>query len=248
MRLGNHYIPPEITEDILLQVPAICLITTCRSVCRAWKTLIETSPQLVHYSRTGLPLPRPGHTTKCIPQITPLAIYILGCFWAKLARQCMLCELEPLSSSLNIHPMDNRRQRYRNTELIKLAGESRRKLPACVRELVRQFADIVEKVPFITPENPHGLDFAMDVHPYANWESMSNSVTPSIRVPELYCNLPMSDFKIVMAAITLVVHEWIPLVWRARTPPTLQLLFKDPHVANDAAENTILFEAAAFAS
>ncbi|KAF3925643.1 hypothetical protein ABW21_db0207801 [Orbilia brochopaga] len=51
------FLIPEITEQILLGVPAIDVQTTCRCVCKAWKDLIETSsPALRYYSTTGLRL------------------------------------------------------------------------------------------------------------------------------------------------------------------------------------------------
>ncbi|KAK6349639.1 hypothetical protein TWF696_005921 [Orbilia brochopaga] len=51
------FLIPEITEQILLGVPAIDVQTTCRCVCKAWKDLIETSsPALRYYATTGLRL------------------------------------------------------------------------------------------------------------------------------------------------------------------------------------------------
>ncbi|KAK6524470.1 hypothetical protein TWF281_011378 [Arthrobotrys megalospora] len=54
----------EIIEKILLEVPAIDVLTNCRAVCRTWKVLIEvSSPDLKYYSLSGLKRPR-GNPSK----------------------------------------------------------------------------------------------------------------------------------------------------------------------------------------
>ncbi|KAK6534764.1 hypothetical protein TWF281_006065 [Arthrobotrys megalospora] len=92
----------ELVEKILLEVPAIDVLTKCRGVCKAWKDLIETSSEdLKYYSTSGLMRPdpnavkskpsraRPRSTPdrKPHPQLlTPIAIDILSIFWKRLAK------------------------------------------------------------------------------------------------------------------------------------------------------------------
>ncbi|EPS39869.1 hypothetical protein H072_6364 [Dactylellina haptotyla CBS 200.50] len=87
---GPHsvkFIPPEIVEQILLELPAVAVISSCRRVCKTWKTLIETTPNLIKYSTTGLKLDEyEAARTHPIPKITPLALEILSIFWKRLAR------------------------------------------------------------------------------------------------------------------------------------------------------------------
>ncbi|KAK6340549.1 hypothetical protein TWF696_008876 [Orbilia brochopaga] len=75
---------PETLELILLNLPPLTLITTCRLVSRTWKALIETSPSLKYYTSTGLQLhPDPSAPSQdCI--FTPLAIDVLHLFWQRL--------------------------------------------------------------------------------------------------------------------------------------------------------------------
>ncbi|KAF3915633.1 hypothetical protein ABW21_db0208876 [Orbilia brochopaga] len=93
---------PEIVESILLRTPPADVQTSCRGVCCMWKALIETSPALVYYTRTGLRLREDAgairtHGTPSItpleefptPEktgvITPMAIQVLAAFWRRLA-------------------------------------------------------------------------------------------------------------------------------------------------------------------
>ncbi|KAF3932903.1 hypothetical protein ABW20_dc0100158 [Dactylellina cionopaga] len=91
--VGRH-LPAEIVEQILLDIPAIDVLTTCRQVCKAWKTMVETSsPKLKFYSTTGLRVrKKKDEADKEIadgqpPEITPMALQVLRQFWKKLALQ-----------------------------------------------------------------------------------------------------------------------------------------------------------------
>ncbi|KAK6541574.1 hypothetical protein TWF694_007377 [Orbilia ellipsospora] len=77
---------PEIAELVLLEVPAVELLTTCRRVCRIWRDLIDTSsPKLRYYSLSGLDLH--GQQNPDGQILTPLAIEVLSIFWKRLARK-----------------------------------------------------------------------------------------------------------------------------------------------------------------
>ncbi|KAF3908725.1 hypothetical protein AA313_de0200534 [Arthrobotrys entomopaga] len=77
---------PEIAELVLLEIPAVELLTTCRLVCRTWRDLIDTSsPKLRYYSLSGLNLHGQQNPNGQI--LTPLAIEVLSIFWKRLARK-----------------------------------------------------------------------------------------------------------------------------------------------------------------
>ncbi|KAF3132898.1 hypothetical protein TWF594_009412 [Orbilia oligospora] len=102
------FLIPELIEKILLNVPAIDVLTRCRSVCKTWKDLIEnTSPDLKYYSTSGLRRPdpdpvkvkpsraRPRSTPDRSPHpqlLTPIAIDILSIFWKRLAKDGIIVD------------------------------------------------------------------------------------------------------------------------------------------------------------
>ncbi|EGX43184.1 hypothetical protein AOL_s00215g640 [Orbilia oligospora ATCC 24927] len=102
------FLIPELIEKILLNVPAIDVLTRCRSVCKIWKDLIEnTSPDLKYYSTSGLrrtdldaakvkpSRARPRSTPDRSPHpqlLTPIAIDILSIFWKRLAKDGIIVD------------------------------------------------------------------------------------------------------------------------------------------------------------
>ncbi|KAJ6264951.1 Vacuolar protein-sorting-associated protein [Drechslerella dactyloides] len=108
----NAAIPPhtilqilELMESILLYTPAVTVQTSCRRVCQLWKALIETSPALKYYTRTGLrsrdradldTTEQANHLPWSIPPLdevpspeatgvfTPMAMEVLAVFWRRL--------------------------------------------------------------------------------------------------------------------------------------------------------------------
>ncbi|KAK6506890.1 hypothetical protein TWF481_005348 [Arthrobotrys musiformis] len=98
------FLIPELAEKILLEVPALQVLTTCRAVCKTWRDLIDTSsPDLKYYSTSGLKRPstctsnivagpsrprqRPPPYLAPHPQLlTPIAVDVLTIFWKKLAE------------------------------------------------------------------------------------------------------------------------------------------------------------------
>ncbi|KAK6354661.1 hypothetical protein TWF696_003801 [Orbilia brochopaga] len=94
---SKPYMPLEIIQEVLLNIPSIELITTFRCVCTSWKALIETSPALKYYSTTGLQKPARqncGHDayTASTTAITPMAITVISLFWRKAARKALKIE------------------------------------------------------------------------------------------------------------------------------------------------------------
>ncbi|RVD81921.1 uncharacterized protein DFL_009768 [Arthrobotrys flagrans] len=83
---------PELLEAVLLQVPPVIVHTTCRLVCKGWKDIIETTPALNHYTKTGLWLPDKIHKDLNVKQplpeaynaFTPMALDVLQLYWRKL--------------------------------------------------------------------------------------------------------------------------------------------------------------------
>ncbi|KAF3093228.1 hypothetical protein TWF102_006671 [Orbilia oligospora] len=84
------FLIPEILELIMLELPAITVLTTCRGVCKSWKSLIEMAPDLKYYSLTGLKRSKKRQAENAARQlpdqiITPMALAVLSAFWKKLA-------------------------------------------------------------------------------------------------------------------------------------------------------------------
>ncbi|KAF3183271.1 hypothetical protein TWF106_010201 [Orbilia oligospora] len=102
------FLIPELIEKILLNLPAIDVLTKYRGVCKTWKDLIEnTSPDLKYYSTSGLRRPdpdavkvkpsraRPRSTPDRSPHpqlLTPIAIDILSVFWKRLAKDGIIVD------------------------------------------------------------------------------------------------------------------------------------------------------------
>ncbi|EPS43110.1 hypothetical protein H072_2895 [Dactylellina haptotyla CBS 200.50] len=85
---------PELLELILLELPAVTVLTTCRRVSKTWKTFIETSTPLWYYSTTGWRFSQRQHTledkvSSRLPSqfTTPMAVEVLSTFWKKLAAK-----------------------------------------------------------------------------------------------------------------------------------------------------------------
>ncbi|EPS39546.1 hypothetical protein H072_6727 [Dactylellina haptotyla CBS 200.50] len=77
----------EILELILLQVPFLEVITSCRAVCRSWGALIKTSPRLRHYTKTGHDLYfRAPYEITPRASFTPATISLIKLFWKRLTR------------------------------------------------------------------------------------------------------------------------------------------------------------------
>ncbi|KAF3934544.1 hypothetical protein ABW19_dt0208447 [Dactylella cylindrospora] len=62
--LSPLFLIPELLTQILLSVPPIQVLTSCRRVSRTWKALIETSPELIYYTKTGYTDFKPGAGAK----------------------------------------------------------------------------------------------------------------------------------------------------------------------------------------
>ncbi|EPS40376.1 hypothetical protein H072_5804 [Dactylellina haptotyla CBS 200.50] len=83
------FLLPELLEAVLLRVPPVLVQTKCRLVCRDWKGMIENTPALKHYSKTGLWLPDTEDGPKQflnepVSAFTPIAFDVLQLFWRKL--------------------------------------------------------------------------------------------------------------------------------------------------------------------
>ncbi|KAF3934507.1 hypothetical protein ABW19_dt0205197 [Dactylella cylindrospora] len=81
---------PEILEVILLGVPAIEVLTSIRAVCRTWKSVVETSPELQYYTEIGFTRAQVksllANRDRAIIEPLPLAFQIIQKFWAKVRR------------------------------------------------------------------------------------------------------------------------------------------------------------------
>ncbi|KAK6521620.1 hypothetical protein TWF506_001833 [Arthrobotrys conoides] len=139
------FLIPELTEKILLDVPAIDVLTRCRSVCKTWKDLIEnTSPDLKYYSTSGLKRPdpdalkikpsraRPRPTPDRSPHpqlLTPIAIDILSIFWKRLAKDGIAVNKPKKPPRERVIEAGSRRRR---SERRRSSSSSMNKLQECV--------------------------------------------------------------------------------------------------------------------
>ncbi|KAK6330010.1 hypothetical protein TWF718_003437 [Orbilia javanica] len=84
---SNPLLIPELLELVLSALPALEVLTTCRTICKLWRDLIDTSPTIKYTTwRSEFP---PGRTTG--PKVTettyqrnPLVLELLSNFWARL--------------------------------------------------------------------------------------------------------------------------------------------------------------------
>ncbi|KAF3932979.1 hypothetical protein ABW20_dc0103693 [Dactylellina cionopaga] len=116
-------LPAEILEQILLDLPAIELLTTCRQVCKTWKILIETSSPLRYYSTTGL---RFCDRHKVDPfHVSPMALEVLRQLWKKFG----------LAFEPNTKPPSPR--------FISLLVKSSRSLINILKRMISRFLDLI---------------------------------------------------------------------------------------------------------
>ncbi|EPS45538.1 hypothetical protein H072_463 [Dactylellina haptotyla CBS 200.50] len=104
---------PKFLEIIFPYLPAITLLTTCQAVCKTWKHLIEESPNVNFYARTGiqrkgiyaqqvdptanraLQITQATKILNSLPRLTtPMAMEVLSRFWRKLAKNGINMNLE----------------------------------------------------------------------------------------------------------------------------------------------------------
>ncbi|KAK6514604.1 hypothetical protein TWF281_004801 [Arthrobotrys megalospora] len=77
---------PELLELVLVSLPPVEVLTTCRAVCRLWRDLIDTSPVIKFSSWRAESIPgrqAPRVTPKSY-QRNPLVLEILSNFWIRL--------------------------------------------------------------------------------------------------------------------------------------------------------------------
>ncbi|KAF3919082.1 hypothetical protein ABW21_db0204301 [Orbilia brochopaga] len=81
---GYPTLPNEILEQVLLEIPAVEVMTTCRAVSKGWKSLIEESPPLARYSTTGISTRYDEKQDDGERFLTPMARKVFSAFWQKL--------------------------------------------------------------------------------------------------------------------------------------------------------------------
>ncbi|KAK6350663.1 hypothetical protein TWF718_003848 [Orbilia javanica] len=128
------FLIPELAEKILLNVPAIDVLTKCRGVCKAWRDLIDnTSPDLKYWSTSGLKRPNLDATTvkpsrvhsRVTPDrdrhpqlLTPIAVEIISIFWKRLAKGGITVATpqrprrERLAQAVSRRPKRSKRRRH----------------------------------------------------------------------------------------------------------------------------------------
>ncbi|KAF3934566.1 hypothetical protein ABW19_dt0210515 [Dactylella cylindrospora] len=89
IRLGQFELPVDLFEDILVYVPAVQFLTTCRQVCKAWGALIERPTNNVNLQGLrfyGCCLDPPDPDPRLNLEKSPIGLYIISIFWKKLTR------------------------------------------------------------------------------------------------------------------------------------------------------------------
>ncbi|KAF3925765.1 hypothetical protein ABW20_dc0100860 [Dactylellina cionopaga] len=180
---------PEILEAALLRVPPVIVQTTCRQVCRHWKEMIETTPALKHYTRTGLWLPdREDGPRQALVEprsaFTPMAFDVLQLFWRKLDRHSL-----------------------KNQDIRVLEISDREPLLTHIGKLLSEFTPICNRVELLRP----GLSSLKYGRFKKNWVTVVHRADEVGRVQELFTK------GVEINPLTKIVEQLAHDVWNSTT-------------------------------
>ncbi|KAK6541385.1 hypothetical protein TWF694_007198 [Orbilia ellipsospora] len=182
------FLLPELVEAILLRVPTVVVLTKCRLVCHRWKYMIENTPALKHYTRTGLWLPdnETDGPKQSLPEpisaFTPIAIDVLQLFWR---------QLEPHSLK-HQDPRD-------------IYAPDRRPLIETIGRLLRKFEPISRHIDMLRP----GLSCLQYTRFKKNWVTVSHRADEIDRLKEVF--LKGSDDRPIVTMMEQISHD----VWNS---------------------------------
>ncbi|KAK6529783.1 hypothetical protein TWF281_008942 [Arthrobotrys megalospora] len=190
------FLIPEVLELIMLELPAVTVLTTCRSVCKGWKSLIETAPDLRYYSLTGLKRSKQRQAEIAARQlpsqiITPMALAVLSAFWKKLATNGLNDNLYVVNERPGVYA-NNRRRRHPCYPVfwfltLPIQGTictiqwiaNRKKGPSVKKDrervrnnmkfIYKKFAGATKLIPLIDPDLDRKIILDVAIEDHSNW-------------------------------------------------------------------------------
>ncbi|KAK6511341.1 hypothetical protein TWF481_000261 [Arthrobotrys musiformis] len=192
------FLIPEILELIMLELPAVTVITTCRGVCKAWKSLIETAPDLKYYSLTGLKRSSTKQrqadiVARQLPDqiITPMALALISAFWKKLAVNGLNDNLYVVNERPAVYANHSRRRHpcypvfwvltlpiqgtictirwLANRKQGPSVEKDRKRLRTDMRSFYKKFAGGTKLIPLIDPDLDRKMVLDVAVEDQSNW-------------------------------------------------------------------------------
>ncbi|KAK6334748.1 hypothetical protein TWF718_010196 [Orbilia javanica] len=232
------FLIPEILELIMLELPAVTVLTTCRGVCKAWKSLIETAPDLKYYSLTGLKRSKKRQAEIAARQlpdqiITPMALAVLSTFWKKLATNGINDNLYVVNERPGVYATNRRRHPcYPVFWVLTLpiqgtictikwlarrkqgpgVEKDRKRFRADIRPLYKKFAGGTKLIPLIDPDLDRKMILDVAVEDQSNWGYIyrKDGVQPE-EIPKLDpSDIIAEPWLRVMSALAKTVYEQAP--------------------------------------
>ncbi|KAF3176056.1 hypothetical protein TWF225_008759 [Orbilia oligospora] len=232
------FLIPEILELIMLELPAITVLTTCRGVCKSWKSLIEMAPDLKYYSLTGLKRSKKRQAENAARQlpdqiITPMALAVLSAFWKKLAVNGI---------NDNLYVVNERPALYANNRgrhpcypvfwvlTLPIQGtictirwlanrkqgpgveKDRKRFRNDIRPLYKKFAGGTKLIPLIDPDLDRKMILDVAIEERSNWGYIyrKDGVQPE-EMPKLDpSDIITEPWSKVMSALAKTVYEQAP--------------------------------------
>ncbi|KAJ6261488.1 hypothetical protein Dda_4158 [Drechslerella dactyloides] len=212
------HLPLEIVAEILLNVPPVALITTCRRVSTTWKCLIETSPELKYYSTTGLRKRDEAQEAADTAAITPMALEVISRFWGKVARKTRQVEGDFACSDNfpDIRPLTNDQLGSEDIDLtfldphksIDIDVEYINKMISQVfDQIAEQFDFIMQTVPFNLGEHYQELELGVTTE-LPPLRRVAREGPQGFLIP---CEVPFKTQLLPRCLARLVRHETIAL-------------------------------------
>lgn len=232
---------PEILEQILLQTPAILLLSSCRLVRRSWNNLISTSPSLQTYLRSGGY--HPGHPTSEYREVTPLARDIIALFWKQAqnhiyqptgeeleAINAQLPPLEPKPSRDSGSSIE-RTKFFRGPEEPPLAAS--REFPALREQLlaiVNKFRRISQQVPLVSGPRTNGDGWLIHL--------ATDCAVVSCSEDDIHSDSHLMEW-FGKPSDTITMHETSSVNWFGESEMTVRPRYQPDPAAEDNAGSTV---------
>ncbi|KAK6510914.1 hypothetical protein TWF506_010002 [Arthrobotrys conoides] len=240
------FLIPEVLELIMLELPAITVLTTCRGVCKSWKSLIEMAPDLKYYSLTGLKRSKQRQAEIAARQlpdqiITPMALELLSAFWKKLAANGINDNLYVVNERPAVYANNRRRNPcYPVFWALTLpiqgtictikwlvnrnkgpgVEKDRKRLRTDIRPLFKKFAGGTKLIPFFDPDLHRKMILDVAIEPQSNWGYIyrKNGVQPEETAKLYPSDIITEPWLQVMSVLAKTVYEQAPNPMGAENP------------------------------